>query len=85
MFTRWPAELAREGVLVTHFDEQIVFAGFMTSDNMLLIDRRTPDTLGARKIMLSYNQIAAVKFTEVVKSSVFRAAGFDDGRPKRVT
>jgi hypothetical protein len=31
-FVKWPKGLGRSGVLVTSFDEQIPFVGFMTND-----------------------------------------------------
>lgn len=47
LFARWPASVARKGVLVTNFGEQILFSGFMASPTMLMIERQTPDTVGA--------------------------------------
>ena len=44
-FLGWPKELPHRGVLVTSFGEQIPFDGFMTTDALLLIERRTPDTI----------------------------------------
>jgi hypothetical protein len=82
-FARWPAEVPRAGVLVTTFDEQIPFDGFATSENMLLVDRRNPDTLGARKILLTFDAIAAVKIVDVVKIKAFAALGFQEPRTKK--
>ena len=76
LFGNWPASLSRTGVLVTRFNEQIPFCEFLTSDAFLLVERRTPDALGARKVMLSYDGISALKITDVIKSDVFVAAGF---------
>jgi hypothetical protein len=82
-FRKWPAELERRGVVVTAFDEQIPFDGFATSERLLLLDRKIPDTLGARKILLSYSQVLAVKITDVVKMKAFHSLGFDDPPVKR--
>jgi hypothetical protein len=81
-FRKWPAELERRGVVVTSFDEQIPFDGFATSEHLLLLERKIPDTLGARKILLSYGQIMAVKITDVVKVKAFQSLGFVEP-PKR--
>lgn len=58
-------------------DEQAPFSGFMTSELMLLLDRRNPDNSGARKLLIPYSQIAVVKLIDVLGDDVFRAAGFD--------
>ncbi len=39
-FRGWPADVDRRGILVTNFDEQIPFDGFLTSDTILLVERR---------------------------------------------
>jgi hypothetical protein len=76
VFGGWPAELPRRGVLVTSYNEQIPFDGFASSPTMLLIDRSTPDSLGARKVLLPYENVVAVKFTDVIKNKSFAALGF---------
>ena len=75
-FRRWPAEIERRGVVVTSFDEQIPFDGFLTADTLLLLERRTPDTSGARKVLIGYGSIVALKFSDVLKNKSFQAVGF---------
>jgi hypothetical protein len=75
-FQTWPAEIERRGVLVTSFGEQILFDNFATHDNMLLIERRAPDTVGARTVLIAYQNIQAVKIIDVVKLKTFQAMGF---------
>lgn len=75
-FDKWPPEMARRGVLVTSFGEQIVFDSFATSPDLLLIERRTPDTVGARTVLIAYQNIAAVKIVDVVKIKTFGPMGF---------
>jgi len=75
-FAHWPAEVERRGVIVTSFNEQIPFDSFATSDEMLLVERRTPDTLGARQVIVPYQNIQAVKIVDVVKMKVFHSMGF---------
>jgi len=82
-FLKWPKDMPRRGVLVTNFDEQIPFDGFMTTDNLLLLERRTPDTIGARKLILPYENVVAIKLTEVVKQKVFASAGFIGDLPNQ--
>jgi hypothetical protein len=76
-FARWPDELAKRGVIVTKFDEQIMFSNFLFSDNLLLIERQTPDTLGARQVILSYEAISALKIVDVVKLKALARLGFE--------
>jgi hypothetical protein len=80
-FRQWPAEIERRGVLVTSFGEQIVFDGFATSDDLLLVERRTPDTVGARTVLVVYQNIQAVKIVDVVKTKAFHALGFTAPAP----
>lgn len=82
-FRNWPADVDRRGILVTNYDEQIPFDGFLTSETMILVDRRAPDTVGARKVLIPYQGILAVKFTDVIKGRSFQAIGFDEGRPRK--
>ena len=75
-FLHWPEAVPRKGILVTMFDEQIPFDGFAAGEELLIVDRRTPDSLGARRILLAYGQIAAIKLVDVVKLAAFESLGF---------
>ncbi len=75
-FTKWPSEIPKRGVLVTEFSEQISFSGFMAGEAFLLLQRKSPDSLGARMILLPYQQISALKITDVIKAKPFKAMGF---------
>ncbi len=76
LFGKWPQGTPRRGVLVTHFGEQIPFSDFFTSDELLLIERQNPDSLGARQLIVPYSQIASLKITEVVPMKKWRTLGF---------
>ena len=82
-FAAWPAGLDRRGVLVCSFGEQIPFDSFMPGERLLIVDRSVPDTMGARKIVIPYANIAAVKFTDVVKNKLFLPLGFEEPPNKR--
>ncbi len=82
-FQNWPDEVARRGVLVTSFEEQIAFDGFAASDQMLLIERRAPDTVGARIVLIPFENIAALKIIDVVKAKAFSPLGFVVPQPKK--
>lgn len=77
LFARWPAGMARKGVLVTNFGEQIVFSGFMASPALLVVERQTPDSMGARKVIVPYANISGVKIVDVVKPALFQELGFE--------
>jgi len=75
-FCNWPAELERRGVLVTSFGEQIAFDGFATSDDLLLLERRAPDAVGARTVLVAYRNVEALKIVDVTKAKTFASMGF---------
>jgi hypothetical protein len=82
VFRRWPAEVPRRGVLVVAFGEQIPFSGFSASEAFLLLERQSPDSMGARTILLAYTAIAGLKIVDVVKTRAFHSFGFDLTPPK---
>jgi hypothetical protein len=43
---------------------------------MVVLARSTPDSIGARQIVIRYDAIAALKITEVVKLAAFGPWGF---------
>lgn len=75
-FAHWPDEVPRRGVLVTSFGEQIAFEAFSASGDLLLIERRAPDTVGARMVLIAFQNIQAVKIVDVVKTKAFGPLGF---------
>ena len=82
-FQEWPEDVPRRGVLVTSFAEQIPFDGFAASDQMLLAERRSPDTAGARMVIIPYQNIAALKIVDVLKAKAFSRMGFVAPPPKK--
>lgn len=75
-FAAWPDTVPRRGVLVTSFGEQILFESFATSEDLLLVERRSPDTVGARTVLVAFEHILALKIVDVVKAKSFQAMGF---------
>lgn len=76
MFENWPNTVPRRGLLITMFGESIPFVSYMMAGGILLLERDRPDSLGARKVMIAYDAIAAVKITDVVDLANFEALGF---------
>ncbi|HEY4760706.1 MAG TPA: hypothetical protein VIH42_09010 [Thermoguttaceae bacterium] len=81
-FLSWPVDLSRRGIVVTSFNEQISFSAFWTSEDFLLLERQTPDSQGARSVVVPYEQLLALKITDVVKAKHFKAIGFE-GMPSK--
>jgi len=77
IFEQWPEKMAKRGAIVTTFGEQIPFRSFMLRDNMLLLDRQTPDASGARQIVFPLDRVVAIKFTEVVDERTIKQFGFE--------
>jgi hypothetical protein len=82
-FRQWPMELERRGLLVTSFGEQILFDNFAASDAMLLIERRAPDAVGARMVLVPFQNIQALKIVEVAKLKSFESLGFVIPPPRK--
>ena len=75
-FQNWPREIPQRGVVVTRFNEQILFQSFLTKDTFLLLQRQTPDVVGARFVLLPYDTIDALKIVDAIPPKVFAATGF---------
>jgi hypothetical protein len=76
MFENWPSSVPRQGLVITIFGESIPFVTYLMAGGILLLERDRPDSLGARKVMIAYDAIAAVKITDVVELANFQALGF---------
>ncbi|MEX0715404.1 MAG: hypothetical protein WD066_02400 [Planctomycetaceae bacterium] len=76
LFESWPESIPRQGLLVTRFQEQIPFTAFLVSGGILLLERDRPDSAGARKVMIAYEAIDAVKITAPLELSRFQVLGF---------
>jgi hypothetical protein len=75
-FTNWPNGIAKKGILVNNLNEASPFKSFMVKDDMLLLERSNPDSLGARFILMAFESISSVRFIDPTKESVFTGAGF---------
>ena len=75
-FESWPETIPREGLLVTIFNETIPFTGFLLSGGLVLVERDRPDTFGARKVIVSYAAISAIKMTSPMELARFQVMGF---------
>ena len=76
LFENWPDSVPRQGLVVTKFEEAIPFTDFLLSPGILLVQRDRPDSSGARKVLLGYDTISAVKITSTMELAQFEAMGF---------
>ncbi|WP_437186145.1 hypothetical protein SH668x_003285 [Planctomicrobium sp. SH668] len=76
LFDRWPDSQPRVGVIVTTSQESIGFTDFMVSPGILALERDRPDTLGARKVLIAFSAITAVKFMDTQDFDKIAVLGF---------
>jgi len=81
VFEHWPADWERRGILVSKFQETIEFADFRIAGELLLVERERPDSLGGRKVIMSFDAVAALKTKDTDALSKYRALGFVDPTP----
>jgi len=76
LFENWPESIPRTGLLITSFQETIPFTAFLLSGGILLLERDKPDSVGARKVLVAYEAISAVKITSPMELARFHVMGF---------
>ena len=76
IFAEWPVSIPKSGLAVTTFGESIPFCSFMLSGDLLLIERKTTDAQGARRVILAFDSINAVKILDAIEMPRFTAMGF---------
>lgn len=76
LFNEWPSSIPRSGMLLTTFGETIPFVSYMVSGELLLLERKTPDAQGARRVIMSFDAIYAVKIPDAIEMPRFTAMGF---------
>lgn len=79
-FHNWPSNLPRSGVLIVEGDT-ILYGDFRVNDSMIIVDRKNPDAMGARKVMVHFSDIRGVKFVDVLDLDRFESLGFVTGKP----
>lgn len=76
VFESWPAEIPRQGSILTLFGDTIPFCNFMVAGALVLLDRDKPDQYGTRKVILSWSQIACLRMSTTLELSAFSRMGF---------
>lgn len=76
IFKSWPQGMQRRGLILTNFQETIAFVDYRLSPGVLLVERERPDSHGARKVMLTWDSILALKLTDPGDLSTYEQMGF---------
>jgi hypothetical protein len=76
VFAEWPVSIPKSGLVVTTFGESIPFCSYMLSGDLLLLERKTPDAQGARRVVMGFDAINAVKILDAIEMARFTAMGF---------
>ena len=76
LFENWPKSMPKVGVLITSFGDTVPFNEFKVNEGILLVQRERPDTIGARKLMVSFTAIVALKMVDVDGLEAYAAMGF---------
>ncbi len=82
LFANWPPNFRRKGVVIPGYEEQIPFSDFVIGDGVIILERPTPDGVGARRVAIPFAKIEAVKYTEPLKTQQFLEAGYK-GAPQQ--
>jgi len=56
--------------------ESIPFVNYLVAGSLMILERDKPDTLGARKVIIGYDSIAAVKLPSPLELVKFQVMGF---------
>ncbi len=82
LFSHWPDEIERRGMVLTKQGEVVSFDNFLVSAGLLLLERSAPDASGARKAFVGYDSIALVKMPTTADIEDFLTMGFQPPRPR---
>jgi hypothetical protein len=75
-FLKWPPNFRRKGVIELVKGEAIPFVEFLMTEDVVVVERATPDTTGARRVAVPFQNIVTLKYTEPLKTDAFLLAGY---------
>jgi len=76
IFEAWPESFPMQGIVVTTYQESVPFVNFMLNEGMIVFERDKPDSSDARKVVLPFASIAALKITATFELDRFQELGF---------
>jgi len=75
LFENWPDAIPRQGIVMTP-QEGIPFINYLISGSLVILERDKPDTLGARKVIIPYDNIVGLKLPSPLELVKFQVMGF---------
>ena len=75
-FTQWPSGIAQRGLIITSLNDSVPFKNFWLKDGLLLLERTNPDALGGRFVLLGFDVINTLKFTDPLRETIIEESGF---------
>ena len=79
VFANWPPQFRRKGVLIPSYGEAIPFSDFVMTQDLVVLERPTPDSVGARRVAVPFQLIEGLKYVEPLKTEQFLNNGFSNG------
>ena len=76
LFAEWPVSIPKAGIVLTVFGESIPFCSYMLCGDLILFERKTPDAQGARRVIMPFDGINAIKILDAIDMARFTAMGF---------
>ena len=76
LFLNWPDNIPKEGIVTTSLGENVSFIGYALAPGVLLVERDRPDSLGARKVIIPYSNIVAIKMGTTLSLQDLQPLGF---------
>ncbi|MCA9056948.1 MAG: hypothetical protein KDA85_00555 [Planctomycetaceae bacterium] len=76
IFAEWPASIPRTGLVISSFGETIPFNNYMLIGDLILLERKTPDASGARRVIMKIEGVQAIKILDAIEMARFTAMGF---------
>jgi len=77
LFEQWPSSRPRIGIVIAEAQEPIAFTNFLAGSGILALERERPDTQGARKVLLAFSAITAVKFIDTTDFADLQQLGLE--------
>jgi len=69
--------------MLSTLNEITPFTNFWLRDEMVMLERKNPDTSGSRYILMNYAGIDSVRFIDPLSEQVIASSGFSTGEVQR--
>lgn len=76
LLAEWPDSIPCQGLMLTDFGESLPFVSFMLKGDLVIVERKTPDAHGGRRVIMSVERIQAIKILDALDMPRFAAMGF---------